>query len=234
MSDDRHESGKGRSARLCWHREQLAQFLAELRYASNVRQTIAQAFQRALYHGFECEEIRTMIRDLAQTDLPHSDAILPVLQDLTSAEIAIDAHPPELKIGQQVRVILNERNQTLREGPVADRIWHHKDRRWIYFIKSQGRPVSKRYYIDDLKALVPMKIEDIPTATFNLISDELVAAGWKVAEEYNGFDAWIDYGLLVLRKGDAVIRMEWDNWMEGSIEGPDDLLQEIQVRHSLK
>ena len=79
-----------------------------------------------------------------------------------------------------------------------------------------------------------MKIEDIPTATFNLISDELVAAGWKVIEEYNGFDAWIDYGLLVLRKGDASIRMEWDNWMEGSIEGPNDLVKEIQVRHSLK
>ncbi|WP_035615968.1 hypothetical protein [Haloferula sp. BvORR071] len=79
-----------------------------------------------------------------------------------------------------------------------------------------------------------MKIEDIPTATFNLISDELVAAGWKVIEEYDGFDAWIDYGLLVLSKDGVNIRMEWDNWMEGIIEGPDHLVGPIRLWHGLK
>lgn len=79
-----------------------------------------------------------------------------------------------------------------------------------------------------------MKIEDIPTATFNRISDELAAKGWKVIEEYNGFDAWVDYGLLVLRKDDLIIRMEWDNWMEGSIEGPEERVREIQVLYGLK
>lgn len=234
MSDSEQESPKSRSARLHWHREQLVQSLAELRYASNVRKTIAQAFQRAQYHGFDIEELRAMTLALVQDDVLHREAILNALQALTPDELAIDAHPPELKIGQKVRVILSARNHTPREGSIIDRIWHHKDRRWNYYMEENGRRVSKRYFIDDLKALTPLKIEDIPTATFNLISDELVAAGWKVIEEYNGFDAWIDYGLLVLRKGDAIIRMEWDNWMEGSIEGPDDLVKEIQVRHSLK
>lgn len=30
-----------------------------------------------------------------------------------------------------------------------------------------------------------MKIEDIPTTTFNRISDEVIAGGWKLIEEYN-------------------------------------------------
>ena len=79
-----------------------------------------------------------------------------------------------------------------------------------------------------------MKIEYIPTATFNLISDELVAEGWKAVEEYDGFDAWIDYGHLILKNRDASVRMEWDNWMEGSIEGADDLLGGMRTRHGLK
>jgi hypothetical protein len=50
-------------------------------------------------------------------------------------------------------------------------------------------------------ALVTMLICNIPTETFNRIVKDLRADGWRKAAEYDGFDAWIDYGMIVLRKG---------------------------------
>lgn len=79
-----------------------------------------------------------------------------------------------------------------------------------------------------------MKVADIPTDTFNRIVTEFRADGWKKTEEYDNMDAWIDYGMLVLKKGGASLRFEWDNWMEGTVDGPDEIVQEIQGRYYLK
>lgn len=43
-------------------------------------------------------------------------------------------------------------------------------------------------------------IKDIPTARFDCIAKELVAAGWCKTYEYDGFDAWIDYGEIETSK----------------------------------
>jgi hypothetical protein len=45
--------------------------------------------------------------------------------------------------------------------------------------------------------------------------------------EYTGFDAWIDYGCIKLKKGKAKIKLEWDNWTEGSIEGSKEDIDSI-------
>lgn len=79
-----------------------------------------------------------------------------------------------------------------------------------------------------------LTLSDIPTDTFNLIIKELCSQGWKKIREYNGFDAWIDYGMVVLRKKNIKLKFEWDNWTEGEIHGPDSLLQEIKERYHLK
>ena len=79
-----------------------------------------------------------------------------------------------------------------------------------------------------------MKVADIPTDTFNRIVKELRADGWRKTEEYDNFDAWIDYGMLVLEKDGTSLRFEWDNWMEGAVDGPDEVVQEIRGKYSLK
>ena len=62
-------------------------------------------------------------------------------------------------------------------------------------------------------------IKDIPTDQFNSLARQLIASGWKKTYEYAGFDAWIDYGRIKLRKDGSKLNLEWDNWTEGSIEG---------------
>ena len=59
---------------------------------------------------------------------------------------------PTFHIGQQVRVLLNERNRTPHSGAVREVIWHHKDARFGYYIEDSGRRVSKRYFAEDLEA----------------------------------------------------------------------------------
>ena len=70
-------------------------------------------------------------------------------------------------------------------------------------------------------------IKDIPTERFNSIARELIAAGWCKTYEYAGFDAWIDYGEIKLRRNGVRLRLEWDNWTEGSIEGPAGVVEVI-------
>ena len=79
-----------------------------------------------------------------------------------------------------------------------------------------------------------MKISDIPTETFNRIIDDLRSQGWKKIEEYDGFDAWIDYGKVVLRKSGEHLVFEWDNWEEGRVEGADATIAEIARAYGLK
>ena len=54
-------------------------------------------------------------------------------------------------------------------------------------------------------------IKDIPTDRFNLLVRELLSEGWVVGSQYEGVDAWIDYGKVKLRKGVATLIFEWDN-----------------------
>jgi hypothetical protein len=65
-------------------------------------------------------------------------------------------------------------------------------------------------------------IKDIPTERFNALRAQLLSDGWTQTYEYTGFDAWIDYGCLKLRKGKDRLKLEWDNWTEGSVEGRQD------------
>ena len=58
---------------------------------------------------------------------------------------------PELKVGDPVTVIMNDRNKTPRTGRVERIIWHYKDSRYNYYLEVEGRSVSKRYIAEDLK-----------------------------------------------------------------------------------
>lgn len=76
-------------------------------------------------------------------------------------------------------------------------------------------------------------IKDIPTERFNAIIRQLKTDGWKQTYEYSGFDAWIDYGAVRLRKNGVGLFLEWDNWTEGSIEGPRRFVEDFAKEHSL-
>jgi len=77
-------------------------------------------------------------------------------------------------------------------------------------------------------------IENIPTAQFNALLDGMCAEGWRKKNEYDGFDAWIDYGHVELRKGNVTLTFEWTNWFEGSINGPTDLIDALAETNGLK
>jgi len=77
------------------------------------------------------------------------------------------------------------------------------------------------------KALGLATIKDIPTAEFNALAARLLTSGWKKTYEYAGFDAWIDYGRIKMRKDSKRLNLEWDNWTEGSIEGPRRVIEAI-------
>jgi hypothetical protein len=70
-------------------------------------------------------------------------------------------------------------------------------------------------------------IKDIPTDRFNQLAASLAALGWRRTREYKGFDAWIDYGCIRMRRRGVRLKLEWDNWTEGSIEGPRAAVEEI-------
>ena len=74
-------------------------------------------------------------------------------------------------------------------------------------------------------------IVDIPTDEFNQLTKALAEDGWKISAVYDGVDAWIDYGRIRLRKGLTRITLEWDNWTEGSVEGPRKTIEAIAARH---
>lgn len=74
-----------------------------------------------------------------------------------------------------------------------------------------------------------IKIENIPTEIFNEILDQFQNDGWKKIYEYDLFDAWIDYGKVILEKDGQEIVFEWDNWFEGIIEGSADVVEKIII-----
>jgi hypothetical protein len=77
-------------------------------------------------------------------------------------------------------------------------------------------------------------IKDIPTDRFNALREQLLSEGWVQSYEYTGFDAWIDYGCLKLRKGADKLKLEWDNWTEGSVEGRKELVEAIGKNFELR
>ncbi len=79
-----------------------------------------------------------------------------------------------------------------------------------------------------------MILTGIKTETFNQVVKDLRSEGWKKIEEYDNIDAWIDYGMVRLKRKDIVLKFEWTNWEEGSVDGPDDLVQAIKSKYALK
>jgi hypothetical protein len=51
--------------------------------------------------------------------------------------------PQEFNVGEQVRVVLNERCRTPRQGQVERVIWHHKDQQYNYYLIEAGQRISK-------------------------------------------------------------------------------------------
>ena len=70
-------------------------------------------------------------------------------------------------------------------------------------------------------------VKDVPTEQFNEIISSLLKNGWEKTYEYDGFDAWIDYGEIKLKNKNKKLKFEWDNWTEGSIEAEEKTLKEI-------
>ena len=54
-------------------------------------------------------------------------------------------------MGDLVEVVPSARHQTLRQGSVRAVVWHFKDRRWNFYLTSEGRSVSTRYLAEDLR-----------------------------------------------------------------------------------
>ena len=77
-------------------------------------------------------------------------------------------------------------------------------------------------------------LEDIPTETFNQIIADLHSVGWATISEYDGMDAWIDYGNVVLEHNSLRLTFEWNNWWEGSVSGEDSLVIELKEKYGLK
>ncbi len=76
-------------------------------------------------------------------------------------------------------------------------------------------------------------IKDIPTDQFNSLIESLISSGWKKTYVYDGFDAWIDYGKVKLKNNDCRLTFEWDNWSEGSIEGPAEEIEKLANENNL-
>lgn len=80
-----------------------------------------------------------------------------------------------------------------------------------------------------------VQISSIKTDVFNRIINQLTAEGWQRKNVYNGMDAWIDYGRLDLVKdGAKKLFFEWDNWDEGLVQGPEDLLDRLCENYGLE
>ncbi|MCY7297048.1 hypothetical protein [Alteromonas sp. a30] len=83
------------------------------------------------------------------------------------------------------------------------------------------------------KILGHATIKDIPTDQFNEIIESLISSGWKKIYVYDGFDAWIDYGKVKLQCADCKLIFEWDNWTEGSVEGPAKVIEDLATTNKL-
>ncbi|MFF4084450.1 hypothetical protein ACFYZN_34410 [Streptomyces sp. NPDC001777] len=65
----------------------------------------------------------------------------------------VEIPAPAFHEGQRAQVVLNDRNRTPRRGAVRDKVWHHRDQQWYFFLRDDsGRKISKRYSAADLQA----------------------------------------------------------------------------------
>lgn len=79
-----------------------------------------------------------------------------------------------------------------------------------------------------------LRIDDVKSIAFNSIIEDLLDQGWAAKQTYNEFNAWIDYGRVILKKGGVKLIFEWDNWTEGVIEGPKKMILKIAKDYDLK
>ena len=82
------------------------------------------------------------------------------------------------------------------------------------------------------KILGHATIKDIPTDQFNFLIESLISSGWQKTYVYDGFDAWIDYGKVKLKNNHCQLTFEWDNWTEGSVEGPAKEIEELANKYN--
>ncbi|WP_092211819.1 hypothetical protein [Desulfoluna spongiiphila] len=78
------------------------------------------------------------------------------------------------------------------------------------------------------------RIDNIRTELFNKILQDLIDDGWSYKNKYKQFNAWIDYGKLVLKKGNIRLVFEWDNWTDGVIFGKQAELQQLSHKYKLE
>ncbi|WP_040816214.1 hypothetical protein, partial [Nocardia concava] len=71
------------------------------------------------------------------------------------------------------------------------------------------------------------EVNDIPTPCFNELLEHYLDIGWQRIYEYDGPDAWIDYGRVHLKYGTSVLRFRWNNYDEGSVTGPRTELADV-------
>ena len=93
----------------------------------------------------------------------------------------------------------------------------------------------KRYFAKlKFKVLGKATIKDIPTDKFNDLIKTKIDEGWNKIYVYDEFDAWIDYGKVIIKKDGIKLTFEWDNWTEGSVEGPSREIEKLAIQNNLK
>ncbi len=77
------------------------------------------------------------------------------------------------------------------------------------------------------------KIENIETQIWHQIREDLKAVGFEEVYRYGGMDVGIDYNKyeLLNRADDELIIFEWDNWMEGEIQGTQSRLEALREKY---
>lgn len=73
-----------------------------------------------------------------------------------------------------------------------------------------------------------MTLDGIPTEAFRQAIDALRAQGWRTVSEYDNMDAWIDYARVVLENDGVALTFTWDNWEEGSVDGPESVVRALR------
>ncbi len=69
---------------------------------------------------------------------------------------------------------------------------------------------------------------NIKTENWNSIIESLRKEKWKYDYKYNGFDAGIDFDLIVLKKGEEKIIFGWNNWFEGELQCSKERMKEFE------
>ena len=70
---------------------------------------------------------------------------------------------------------------------------------------------------------------NIETEKWNRVIALLVNEGWAVLNNYDAFDAGIDFDLVVLAKDDEKVFFGWDNWVEGEIKCSEQMMRHIET-----